>query len=63
MKELETLLQKEFNEQLQKQIEYSKELENQINQLQNKLTISEKEIVENKEHVTFEGQIVIHEVF
>ena len=35
MKELETLLQKEFNEQLQKQIEYSKELENQINQLQN----------------------------
>ena len=46
MKEIETLLQKQFNEQLQNQINYSKNLEKQINQLQNKLTTSEKEITD-----------------
>ena len=58
MKEFEELLQKQFNEQLQNQIKYSKELENQISELQNKLTTSEKEIVENNENAPFEGQIV-----
>ena len=58
MKEIETLLQKQFNEQLQDQIKYSKELENQISQLQEKITVSEKEIVKKKEQVPFEGTIV-----
>ncbi|KAK8845001.1 hypothetical protein M9Y10_021175 [Tritrichomonas musculus] len=58
MKDLETLLQTQFNEQLQNQIKYSKELENQISELQNKLTISEKKVVETKKEVVpFEGQI------
>ena len=37
VKDLETLLQNQFNEQLQNQLNYSKELENQISQLQKRL--------------------------
>ncbi|KAK8842165.1 hypothetical protein M9Y10_026394 [Tritrichomonas musculus] len=46
MKDIETLLQKQFNEQLQSQINYSKDLENQISQLKSKLSSSEKEITD-----------------
>ncbi|WP_213032409.1 hypothetical protein, partial [Acinetobacter baumannii] len=58
MKDLETLLQNQFNEQLQNQIKYSKELENQINQLQNKLTNSEKEIINIKKQHQIKGKII-----
>ena len=57
IKELETSLQNQINEQLQNQIKYSKELEEQVSQLQDKLTIKEKEI-EIEQNSPFEGQIV-----
>ena len=57
LKELETSLQNQINEHLQNQIKYLKELEEQVSQLQDKLTIKEKEI-EIEQNPPFEGQIV-----
>ena len=59
------LLQKQFdekiNEQLQHQVNYSKKLEDQISQLQNKLTNSEKEVTGMKKQLNellIKGKIV-----